>query len=368
MRTRFYIEKRKDQTGNLLLKDRPVLMSVSFSGNRVMLSTGIKTDFSGWDSEQQRIKSSIPGSIATNTWLDTLYLTAHRTWAEIRSGFERPDRDRFRELFQELKPKYSTGFFDVFLLFIESGMNRWSTATYRKVRTIYKHLREFDDTNEFGISFATMNRNFLDSFSAYYASRGNSQATTHKAINIVVWFLNWATDQGYNVKMDFRKFYKYLGKPVGSATRQLYLKKDELLKLKEWVCADRKTEKVRDLFCFMCYTGLRYSEIQVLRKEDIHGSELDLHRKGGRQKSVLMNQEASEIHSRYENKYFLNNTAFPSMSIITFNKYLRIIGEEASLNRMVRSLKDPEEKIPLYACLTAGMGRQTFLSTIITSG
>ena len=76
MKARFYIEKRKDESGKLMVKERPVFMSVSFSGKRVIISTEIKVDFHGWDPELQRVKTTFPGSYATNVWLDTLSDTA----------------------------------------------------------------------------------------------------------------------------------------------------------------------------------------------------------------------------------------------------------------------------------------------------
>ena len=59
--------------------------------------------------------------------------------------------------------------------------------------------------------------------------------------------------------------------------------------------------------------------------------------------------KALEIFSLYKNKYYLNNTAFPSLSIITMNKYLKILASEAGLNRKI----------------TAGMGVNTFLANAI---
>ena len=266
-------------------------------------------------------------------------------------------------MFRILKPKFSRGFFDVFYLFLESGVGQWSTATYKKVRTIYKHLREFEDSMSFGISFGNMNGNFLDQFRKFYAEKGNSPATTHKAINIVVWFLNWATDKGYNVNLEYRKFYKSLGESKEALSRPVFLKWEELSGIRGMACKNKRLERVRDLFCFMCFTGLRYSELQNLRKEDVDEDEIIIRRAQGKVRRVAMNAPALEIHSRYKNKYYLNNTAFPSMSIITMNKYLKIMALEAGIDRVV----EPSEGkwVPLHSKITAGMGVNTFLANAI---
>ncbi len=352
MQTRFYIEKRRDDAGKLLLKDRPVFMSVSFPGERLILSTGIKADFQEWDAELQRVKRTYPNSLISNGWLETLSVTAHRAWANVQSDHEVPNREEFRRVFKQLKPKYSRGFFEVFILFIESGMKQWSTATYRKVRTIYKHLREFEDSTAFGISFRKMNPDFLVRFQGFYAEKGNSPTTTHKAINIVVWFLNWASEKGYNVNLEYRKFYKSLNKSKDSLSRPQFLKWDELSGIRHMDCKNKRMERVRDLFCFICFTGLRYSELQNLRKEDVGDREIFIRKKTGNPRKVPLSAPALEIHSRYKNKYYLNNTAFPAMSIITMNKYLKIMALEVGLDRNIR--------------ITAGMGVNTFLANAIS--
>lgn len=349
MQTRFYIEKRKDETGKLILKDRPVFMSVSIAGDRLMLGTGIKSDFHAWDPDMQRMKKSFPGSGTANSWLDTLSDTAQRACLAMQSRQVELNSEQFRSLFQEMKPKFSKGFFEVFFLFLEWGMNHWSTSSYRKVRTIYRHLREFEDSTGFAMSFGTMKNDFLHQFQDYYAQKGNSRTTTHKAINILVWFLNWASDRGYNVNQEYKKFYKALDKSEDSPVSPLFLKWDELSAIRDRKCDSKRKERVRDLFCFMCFTGIRFSELQSLRKEDVADDAIVVRKRHGKLRSLHLNAPALEIHSRYKNKYYLNNTVFPSLSIITMNKYLKILASEAGLNRKI----------------TAGMGVNTFLANAI---
>lgn len=365
MQTRFYIEKRKDESGNLILKDRPVFMSVSLAGDRLMFGTGIKADYQAWDSDLQRIKSSFPDSVTANIWLDTLSDTASKAWLNMQSRELAPGGEQFRKIFQELKPKYSRGFFEVFFLFMEWGMAYWSTASYRKVRTIYRHLREFEDATGYAISFGSMGGEFIERFQSFYREKGNNPTTTRKAINIVVWFLNWATEKGFNVNVEYKKFYKSMEKAQGSPLRPVFLKWDELTRIRDLECSSKRKERVKDLFCFMCFTGLRFSELQNLKKEDLLNDEIIIRKKNGKLRKVHMNAPARELHDRYKNKYYLNNTAFPSMSVITMNKYLKILALEAGLIRSVSDGKNPEQPLPLHKLISAGMGVNTFLANAI---
>lgn len=367
MQTRFYIERRKDEEGNLLVRERPVFMSVSFLGDRLMLSTGIKADFHGWDPDLQRMKSSYPGSHISNSWLDTLEETARKTWNTLKDQPADPDSDRFRDLFQELKPRYSAGFFEVFYQFLESGSARWSSSTFQKVRTIFKHLREFEDQTGYDITFRDMDETFLSRFRDFYTEKGNRESTTFKAVNIIVWFMNWATEHGYNVNTDYRRFYKLMGKDllqeqeISMTKLQPYLHWDELMKLSSYGCRNKRSEWVRDLFCFTCFTGLRYSELQSLKKEDIGDDEIIVRKFNRKVRRIPLNKLARDIHRSYENRYYMNNTAFPTMSIITFNKYLRFLGKEVGLDRRVESDDLWGDKVPLYERLTAGTAIHTFI-------
>ena len=335
-------------------------MSVTFQGNRVILGTGVKVDVNSWDPDLQRIRSTFPGSHHLNNWLLTMQETAGRTMRALQHSEILPDPESFRRHFKQLKPKYSAGFFNLFYEFMESNSPNWSHASYRKIRTLYKLLREYEDQSPIQLSFQSMDQKFLESFLAFCREKGYSYSTTYKSVNNLVWFLNWATGRGYNVYHDYRRFYKQMEPPESLDRIPLYLHWDELMRFKGLVTENRRKERVRDLFCFMCFTGIRYSELIRLRKEDVDQGEVRIAKPGGGIRVVPMNNLAMEIHQRYENKYYVNNSAFPVLSVVTMNKYLRSIGQDIGLKRLVyNDVSEPGE--PLYQRLTAGIAVSTFI-------
>jgi hypothetical protein len=118
----------------------------------------------------------------------------------------------FKREFERLKPRFSGGFFDVFFLFIEEGSERWSSSTYKKVRSFYKKLKSYEGSLETPLAFGSMNDVFLQDFVKYLKGIGQGEVSIQKSVNMLVWFLNWATDEGYNIYTDYKKFYKVLGK------------------------------------------------------------------------------------------------------------------------------------------------------------
>jgi len=365
MKTRFYIEKRKDESGKLMEGERPVFMSISFSGNRVILGAGIKVDMHGWDIDLQKVKATYPGSYAYNEWLATLNATAESTLNAVNSNNENLDSESFRKMFNQLKPKFSSGYFDVFYQFMDSNSLRWSDATYHKVRTMYKLLREFEDQTGYLITFNSMTAVFLEQFMVFSSGKGYKYSTTYKSINILVWFLNWATDNNFNVYREYRGFYKHM-KPLEEVPKNhLYLRWNELMMLKEYNPANRREERVRDLFCFMCYSGIRFAELQRLRKEDLGRDQVIIKKKQGNTRQLPLNKYTREIYQKYENKYYLDNAAFPSISVITMNKYLRSIGKELGLNRLVTSPGEMGERTFLHEFLTVGIAVNTFIANAL---
>jgi len=365
MRTRFHIEKRKDAAGNLLSVDRPVLMSVTFGGNRVIIGIGVKVDMNGWDPDLQRIQVSYPGSKRLNNWLESMQEIAGKTMEALMHSDQELSPENFRQLFQLMKPKYSSGFFDLFFQFMESSSSSWSNATYRKVRTLYNLLREFEDELRIPISFHNLDAQFLARFIAFCQEKGYQYSTTYKTVNNLVWFLNWATDKGYNVYREYRQFYKLMDAPDEKSPVPLFLNWNELMRLKEYATDNRRMERVRDLFCFMCFAGVKFSELQRLKKEDLKEGEILVRRPGGGVRPIPLNKYALQIRQTYENKYYLNNTAFPSISIITMNKYLRLMGKDIGLSRMIYAATAGEEGWPLYSRLTAGIAVNTFIKNAI---
>ena len=131
MRTRFHIEKRKDAAGNLLSADRPVFMSVTFGGNRVIIGTGIKVDMNGWDADLQKIQVAYPGAQDFNNWLESMQDIAGKTMEALQHSGEELSPENFRQLYQRLKPKYSGGFFHLFFQFMESNSSNWMQSSWR---------------------------------------------------------------------------------------------------------------------------------------------------------------------------------------------------------------------------------------------
>ena len=113
---------------------------------------------------------------------------------------------------------------------------------------------------------------FYEQLTSYFISDllllNNSSA---KYIKTLKTFLHWATERGYNTNLSFIKF-----KAQERDADIIYLTEKELLRLYNFDLSKKTAlENVRDVFCFGCFTGLRYSDILRVKKENIKGDELN---------------------------------------------------------------------------------------------
>ncbi len=363
MRVRFYIEKRKGDDGVLLTRRRPIFMTVAFKGKRVLISTGKHVDLKWWDHKQQQVQMTHPEAALINRWLETLAYTAGTVWMSLASLSENPGAEEFRKEFERLRPRFSGGFFDVMFMFMEEGISRWSSSTYRKVKTFYNQLRTFEKEASYQLQFNTINQQFFDSFLRYQEQKGMSSTTIRKMVNTLTWFLNWATRQGYNIYNDYRSFYRMLEKENPETNREppVCLEWKELMRFADYETVNPWMDRSRDYFCLMCFTGLRFGELRNLRKDDVGKNTLQVRNSESKKsREVPLNRPAIEILEKYSNRYYRNNAALPQVSMVTVNKYIRFIARELHLKREIATPPDRGMK-PLWEVLTAGSAAQTFI-------
>ncbi len=366
MRVRFYIEKRRGKDGKLLTSRRPIFMTVAFHGKRVVIPTGKNVDLKWWDHTKQQVREMHPDGVVINKWLETLAYTAGTVWKSLASLSENPGVGEFRDEFERLRPRFSGGFFDIMFLFMEDGSSRWSIGTYRKVRAFYNQMKEFEKAEAYPLQFNTINELFLHRFRAYLERKSRSESTIRKMVNLLVWYLNWASKNGYNVYSDYRGFYKMLDQgnapeDIPARGEPVYLDWNELLHFMQHSPDKTVKERVRDLFCLSCFTGLRFGELRNLTKEDVMTSSLVVRKGDNKVRYVPVSKYAAVILEKYKHRYYRENAALPSVSAMTVNKYLRVMAKELKLERTVLVDIGSRKKAKLWEVLTAGVGVQTFI-------
>jgi len=365
---RFYLEKRKDENGRTRTKQVPILLYFSFDGKRLQLNTGERINFSDWDFRAQRVLVPARGSQAMNRYLQSLADEVMGIYLEAKTIGLNPGIDYLRKQIKYNRRKENIGFFDVFMLFIDENHHRWSIHTFRKIRTSYNQLRKFAETEQIEIEFSRIDRYFLEQYIRFFRIKySHSNNTISKTLDVLKWFLNWATTRGYNKSLLYREFQlEWISKPRLNQS-DLVLDWEELTRIWQFEPLSPQFTEVKDIFCFMCFSGLKLSRIYQLKSSNVYPGYINLQGNGKFQSYNLpLNERAYGIISRYIDKEGPDGNCFPYYRHPDFNRYLKQVAKDAGINRFVNvSFYSGTEKgsrqVPKYEVLSSKVAINTFL-------
>lgn len=138
------------------------------------------------------------------------------------------------------------------------------------------------------------------------------------------------------VKLGVLKNESWKGlKNVSPNAREVYLTPAEINQIEICDLSTKKhLELTRCMFLFSCYTGMRYSDVVALKKENYKNGVITLKQvKTGVDLKVPVNLEAKKIICKYWSKRKENENIFPRIENQTVNRYLKKIGEIAELKK-----------------------------------
>jgi integrase len=140
---------------------------------------------------------------------------------------------------------------------------------YERRSSVHKHLVAFAELHNEKITFKDLNENFWNRFKKYLVEeRDHSQYTIHTVLSILKAILNRAVREEVISKNPLQHVTEK--RPKSTRT---YLTLEELQSLNNIPCA---SEEVKKAFLFSCYTGLRKSDVENLKKENIIGNNIVL--------------------------------------------------------------------------------------------
>lgn len=363
-----------------------VRVRVSWAGRRVEMFTGMHVPAGYWDSEGQRVLPSYRHGKETGAACNKALAGVT---ASIDSLFSRCEVERRvpseSEVLRELKVHFGTaakteglGIFDSIDLFAETmgRQNGWTDGTRTKFSTLKKHLLGFSPRLE----FSDLDEEGLRRFMGYLLSVGIRNVTIGKYLDLLRWFMRWAVQHGHTDNAAFETFRPKLKGTDGNSKEIIYLEWDELTELYGFDFGGRHPgfEAVRDVFCFCCFTGLRYSDVAKLNASDIRDSHISVvTQKTGDGLRIELNDFSRAILDKYDG--FRNSPdnrkrrAFPVISNQKMNDYLKDIGRLVGIDTPVRIVwyagSDRIEEVhPKWELLTTHCARRTFVVNALRLG
>ena len=383
----FTLERRK-KNGVLITENVPIRMRVNFASKRIEFTTGYRIDATKWDADKQRVKNGCSNKLKQSASEINASLLEYYT--EIQSIFKRfevedvmPTPEQIKEAFnalhkpvsEEPKPKKEAlpcDFFQVFDDFVEDcgRQNNWTDSTFEKFAAVKNHLTNFRE----GLTFEFFDERGLNDYVGYLRDVKEMRNTTiGKQLSFLKWFLRWAFKKGVHQNNAYDSY-----KPKFKSTQKkiIFLTWDELNRLREFKIPSNKQalERVRDVFLFQCFTGLRYSDVFNLRRSDIKGDHIEVTTvKTSDSLIIELNNHSKAILDKYKDVAFEDDKVLPVITNQKMNDYLKELAEMAGIDEPIRQTyykgnERIDEITPKYALLGTHAGRRTFICNALALG
>ena len=278
----------------------------------------------------------------------------------------------FRKTGQAVAPRSVLRDFDSF---VKEGARKreWAESTLVRWNTFRGHLVKYKRH----LFYSHFDESGLDDYIDFLTNTlGLRNSTVSKELRLLKWFLKWAEHKGYNSFNDYSFYHpklKMVRNPVVFLTReelfQLYS-----LKIQRRYPSSGMLAKTRDMFCFCCFTSLRYSDMAKLTVSSIQEDKLVITtQKTNTTLSIELNKYAKEILARHTEGKSAEEKVFPNISCPHMNMYLKELGQICGFDKPVKSVhfrgsKRIEEIVPKWQLLSTHCARRTFICNALSSG
>ena len=381
----FTLESRK-KDGVLIVENVPIRMRVNFASKRIEFTTGYRIDAAKWDSNKQRVRNGCTNKLKQSaSEINASLLGYYTEVQEIFKKFEveeiMPTPEQIKEAFntlhkpiEEVTTRKSTpnAFYKVFDEFVRDcgRQNDWTDSTYEKFAAVKNHLMNFRDR----LTFDFFDEKGLNDYVTYLRDvKEMRNSTIGKQLSFLKWFLRWAFKKGLHQN---NAYDSYKPKLKSTQKKIIFLTWEELNKLREFEipAAKQALDRVRDVFLFQCFTGLRYSDVFNLRRSDIKGDHIEVTTvKTSDSLIIELNNHSKAILDKYKDVAFEDDKVLPIITNQKMNDYLKELAELAGIDEPVRQTyyrgnERIDEVTPKYALLGTHAGRRTFICNALALG
>ena len=381
----FTLESRK-KDGVLIVENVPIRMRVNFASKRIEFTTGYRIDAAKWDTDKQRVRNGCTNKLKQSaSEINASLLGYYTEVQEIFKKFEvediMPTPEQIKEAFnalhkpiEEVKQRKSTpnAFYKAFDEFVRDcgRQNDWTDSTYEKFSAVKNHLMNFRD----GLTFDFFDEKGLNDYVTYLRDvKEMRNSTIGKQLSFLKWFLRWAFKKGVHQN---NAYDSYKPKLKSTQKKIIFLTWEELNKLREFEipAAKQALDRVRDVFLFQCFTGLRYSDVFNLRRSDIKGDHIEVTTvKTSDSLIIELNNHSKAILDKYKDVAFEDDKVLPVITNQKMNDYLKELAELAGIDEPVRQTyyrgnERIDEVTPKYALLGTHAGRRTFICNALALG
>jgi site-specific recombinase XerD len=351
-----------------------IIATVYFDRQKFSMTTGLVVKPGNWSKVKQRVKAGDTLAAVINDQLDTIEKNLAAIIAELQEkGHLTAGTIRERYAALKSKPPEALDFLQTYKKWIEEQTFRPLTKiNHTKAKN---HLEKFAKKLKVTLSFDLLTIITWERFARHLiVGEGMTNDSAWNILKSVKAFVGSAYDKGWHKTEDFKRVSKARIVPKGeSNSDQVYLTERELTAVVNYDLSDiPRLARVRDLFAFLCYSGIRYGDSQRLGLEHRQGQSLVFITGKNRSKATVpLLPEALRIWGAYEGK-------LPTISNQKGNKYLSEVLELVakkctSLSDLVtvvrfKGTERDETTMPKYEAIGLHSGKRTYISLSLSRG
>lgn len=342
MKVLFWLEKhRLNKRGEAALKLR-----ITYHSQRLNIATGIRLKPTQWDAQKQKAKGSSELSQNINELIATQRSKCISSFNElIKSDVAFSTHDLVLLIKREEKPEIGwLELFDKHLKHMQSRVGvDYSSSTVRRYMSSRKNLKLFikTQTSKNDINISKVDRKMVAELDQFL--RGEMRFSNNyvlKTIEQMRKVFKRGVVDGYvnHDPFDLIVFKK-------EDTNKEFLYKDELQKLIDYKPTSEMLELTKDVFLFMCFTGLSHSDARKASNNDLKiGANnkpwLVLRRtKTNNLVQVPLLPFVVELIKKYKQHYscLKNNVLMPVPANQVLNRNLKQLAMEVGINKRLSS-------------------------------
>ncbi len=343
-------------------RSAPIYLRITVNGERSELSVNRKIAPKKWDARLQRAVGRSESARALNDYLDSVEVQVKKNFNELL--------DKQMDISASILRDMQTGKFvkdhtliSVFeannILVKQEEGSKYSRSTIDQYTTTLNRLKAFlkKEYNCNDMLLTKLELTFIRRFEIFLKTEYKIHHNTiMKHLKQVKKVIHFAMEMGYLDRDPFLS-HKTAYKNV---TRE-FITADELNRIETHTFRIKRLEHVRDVFLFVCYTGLAYSDLKTITRNNlsrgIDGKTWIVYErnKTGIQARIPLLPMAQALIDKYEDDPECNaeNKILPVKSNQKLNSYLAEIAELCEINKKI----------------TMHIGRHTFATTVtLTNG
>jgi integrase len=357
---------------------------------RKRYSVGIKLQSNDQITDKGKLKSIVPDRERKQVLLDSEFNKLKKICDDYRREFDKDISvkdldDRYKSNYtSEIKTEFVLDHYYVYYRLIDKEFKsntKRSKDSIKEYKGLKMYLEDYEVklgrkitlteiSEDWMIDFRNFNLQQRESTSdkVYQTNGGLRGNTLKKKINLFITFMRWLDKKKIHIfPSEIHGFASTIEQP--EIVKDI-LTRDEVISLYNLHLEDPKKEFIRDVLIFVCNTGLRWSDLELLSKRDIKtNSKGDKYiqkkaKKTNDEYYVFLNDVAFDILKRYNFQLNLYTNA-------NFNKYLKLLlketgwfNQETDFEELNKETGKKRYKLR-FEVISIHRGRDTFINLLL---